>query len=495
MKKLFTNLISISLITISCDMQDDSSQIVIIGNPYYETLDSLIHVYDKKYQPAGFAIGIIDAGKLIYAKGFGKRNIETKAPISINSVFHMASISKSFVSVAIMQLVEKNKVELDTPIVAYVPYFKLDDEQYNEITVRHILSHRSGIPDVEDEEDYDWENPQYDSLAAERIVRNLATRKLLFDPGKKRMYSNVAYDLLADLVLKVTGLTFETYMEDNIFKPLGMNHTTFLKKKVSPELATSPHVINTRNLKDMVSSIYPYNRSHAASSTLQSNIVDMYKYSLATLNYGYYEGYQILDSLSYEKIWNEGLGWSSGRFKEHKTINSSGNDIGFTSYFIVLPEDSIAVIAMSNCEHFPCGDVSKNIINVLLGLKPDEVKTPVSQVFRKTISEKGIGEAVKQFVYLKENEEKQYEFDWDNVWYLGWRAIQQRNNDFAIEFFKMWSNLFPRGDYSYYTLGKAYMQKGEKELAIQNFNKFLVNNPDNIRASQYLKKLVQDNNK
>ncbi|UCF64655.1 MAG: serine hydrolase [bacterium] len=495
MKNLFTYFILIIFIATFCVRQDDSNEIMIVDNPHYETLDSLIHVYDEKYEPTGFAIGILEDGNLIYAKGFGSRNIFTKAPISINSVFHMASISKSFVSVAIMQLVEKNKLELDRPIVSYLPYFKLDDERYKKITVRHIISHKSGIPDVEDEEDYDWENPQYDSLAAERFVRSLSNRKLLFNPGEKRRYSNLAYDILADLILKVTGLAFETYMEENIFKPVEMNNTTFLKKKVTQELATSPHIFDTRNLNNMVSSIYPYNRSHAASSTLHSNILDMVKYSLATLNNGYYKGYQILDSLTYEKIWSEGLGWSSGKFKGHKIVISSGNDIGFNSYFIVLPEDSLTVIAMSNCEHFPCSDVSMNIVNVLLGLKPDEVKPPVSQIFKKTLLEKGIGEAIKQFVYLKENEEIRYKFDWDNLWYFGWRAIQQGNNDLAIEIFKMWLNLFPNGDYSYYTLGKAYMQKGEKELAIQNFDKFLEDNPHNIRARQYLKKLEMANNK
>jgi CubicO group peptidase (beta-lactamase class C family) len=280
-------------------------------------------------------------------------------------------------------------------------------------------------------------------------------------------------------------------MEKYIFKPLEMNNTTFLKQNVASDLLSSPHVIDTRNLSHMVSHIYPYNRSHAPSSTLHSNILDMVKYTMATLQ-GYHHGNTILKKESYHEIWREGLGWPSGQFKEHNTVWSSGNDIGFQSFFMLLPTDSIAIITLTNCEQFPCQDLSKNIIGLLLGINPPEIKIPISQVFMETASHSGLEDAIEQFIFLWENEKGKYRFDLDNIWFLGWRAIPQRNYDLAIAINMLFLRLFPTNNFSRYALAKTYMHKGDAELAIRHFSIFLDDNPDNARAKAYLTKLQDE---
>jgi CubicO group peptidase (beta-lactamase class C family) len=105
----------------------------------------------------------------------------------------MASITKPFVGTAIMQLVERGIVDLDAPVVQYLRYFQLADDRYNQITVRQMVTHASGMPDVED---YEWDKPQYDDGALERYVRSLTNQKLLFAPGERVQYSNMAYEVL-----------------------------------------------------------------------------------------------------------------------------------------------------------------------------------------------------------------------------------------------------------------------------------------------------------
>ncbi len=178
--------------------------------------------YVELYNPVGFALGVINNQELIYAKGFCIKNIKENSPAATSSVFHMASVSKLVAATAIMKIVENSVINIDYPVVHYFPYFKMNDARYKDITIRHILTHTSGIPTEEDEEDYGWENPQYDSLSAERFVKSLTIRKLQFNPGEKRRYSNFAYNILADVVLKVTGMSFEMYMEKYIFQPLEM---------------------------------------------------------------------------------------------------------------------------------------------------------------------------------------------------------------------------------------------------------------------------------
>jgi CubicO group peptidase (beta-lactamase class C family) len=113
----------------------------------------------------------------------------------------MPSISKPFVATAIMQLVEKGKIDLDAPVVTYLPYFKLDSEQYKVITIQHMLSHVSGMPDVMD---YEWDKPQYDAGALERYVRSLAEEKTRRKPGENFAYSNMAFECLGNVIAKVS---------------------------------------------------------------------------------------------------------------------------------------------------------------------------------------------------------------------------------------------------------------------------------------------------
>jgi len=483
-------LLLFSILSITCINNDPPDQILTGHNPRVQKLDSLVNIYNGIYEPAGFAVGVVEQDQFIYAKGFGYKNIEQKKPITANTVFHLASISKSFAAVAVMQLAEKNQLDLDLPLTTYLPYFRLDDPRYQKITLRHILTHRSGIPDVEDEEDYEWENPQYDSLAVEQFVKNLSDRKLKFNPGEKRLYSNFAYDILADVILKVSGVSFETYMQRFVFNPIKMQHTTFLKDQVPLKLQAFPHVIDTRNFHHRVSSIYPYNRIHAASSTLHSNLLDMGKYAIATLK-GYHQDNQVLTKASYQALWTEELGWPTGSFRKHKTVWSSGSDIGFQSYFILLPEDSLGVIVLSNCERLPCQALAKDILDILLDINPPELKNPASRVFMQHLSQSGINGAIQQLGYLMENEKHNYRFDMGEIWFLGWRAIQQENYELAIEINKFFIAASPQNPLSFYALAKAYMKKGEPELAIEYFNRLLETDPDHRRAKIYLQHLTQ----
>src|SRR5438477_12110806 len=211
----------------------------------------------------GFAIGVVKNGKLIYAKGFGVAKLGATTPITSKSLFHMASVTKTFVATAVMQLVEKGKIDLDAPLVRYLPYFRLNDERYRAITIRQVLSHTSGIPDTVN---YHWDKPEYDAGALERFVRSIADQKLVFAPGEKFAYSNTAYDILGDVIAKVSGESFEDYVQHNILTPLGMKDSTLLVRETSPQLLTSPHVMENFNM--VVSKISPYNRANSPRSTL-----------------------------------------------------------------------------------------------------------------------------------------------------------------------------------------------------------------------------------
>ena len=333
----------------------------------------------------GFAIGVIRDGKLIYAKGFGVAKLGSNAPITSRSLFHMASVTKTFVATAVMQLVEKGKIDLDAPLTRYLPYFRLSDERYRAITIRQTLSHTSGIPDTVN---YNWDKPEYDAGALERFVRSIADQKLVFAPGEKFAYSNTGYEILGDVIAKVSGESFEDYVQHNILTPLGMKDSTLLVREANPQLLTSPHVMEKDTV--VVSKIFPYNRAHTPSSTLYSSIEDMSRWAIANLNHGVLDGKRILKGETIDLMWRpvvdalsmkEGISWFTTEKQGHRFVLHSGGDVGFESLLLLAPEDGVAVVAMSNFAN-PDRDYVEESVNgamrIMLGLKPSEPSSSAS---------------------------------------------------------------------------------------------------------------------
>jgi CubicO group peptidase (beta-lactamase class C family) len=317
-------------------------------------LEPQINAAISKGRLPGMALGIVKNGKLIYAKGFGVSKLGASTPITSRSLFHMASVTKTFVATAIMQLSEQGKIDLDAPLTKYLPYFKMNDERYRQIKIRQMLSHTSGIPDVTD---YHWDKPEYDAGALERFVRSVSDQKLIFNPGEKFAYSNTAYEMLGDVIAKVSGESFEDYVQHQILTPLGMKDSTLLVREANQQLLTTPHVEDHGKL--VVSKIFPYNRAHSPSSTLYSSIEDMSRWAIANLNHGELDGQRILKRETAESMWQpvvdafsmkEGISWFMREVQGHRLVMHDGGDTGFESRLILAPDDAVAVLAMTNSE-------------------------------------------------------------------------------------------------------------------------------------------------
>jgi CubicO group peptidase (beta-lactamase class C family) len=312
-------------------------------DPFKQQLQPMIEQVMKQQEVPGFAIAIVRDQTIVYAAGFGVRNIDNKNDkITPRSLFHMASITKPFVATSVMQLVEQGKVELDSPVVKYLSYFRLKDERYKSITVRQMLGHISGMPDVQD---YEWDKPQYDDGALERYVRSVSDKTLIAEPGTKFAYSNMAFEVLGDLIAKVSGETFEGYVKKHILEPLGMNNSTLLVKQAKPQLLTSPHVLNS-SFEVAVSQVFPYNRMHSPSSTLYSNVLDMSRWAMANMNRGELDGKRILKASTYDVMWKPaggqfkqvGVSWFLGEHRGSRTVSHGGGDTGFRSNLMMVPD-------------------------------------------------------------------------------------------------------------------------------------------------------------
>lgn len=462
---------------------------------FKEQLEPVINQVMQQSKIPGFAIAVVEDQRVVYAAGFGVRKLGEKDPVTARSLFHMASITKTFVATSIMQLWEQGKIDLDAPVAKYLPYFRLKDERYKLVTLRLMLSHISGMPDTND---YEWDKPQYDDGALERYVKSLANDSLIADPGTKFQYSNIAFEVLGDVIAKVSGLSFEDYVKRNILEPLGMTISTLLVKQADEDLLTRPHVLGP-SYDVEVSKIFPYNRMHSPSSTLYSSVLDMSRWAMANLNRGELHGKRILKSSTYDLMWKPagekfgqiGISWFLNKYKGFGLVTHSGGDTGFVSNLVLIPEKNIAVVMMSNYDRANLRALTVAALDVALGIKPEPIviKTQIDSVFYKTMSAQGLDAAVKQYLELKKNQPEEFDFREQLLNNLGYQLMGQGKLKEAIRVLQVNVVSYPSSSNVYDSLAEAYMKNGDKAAAIENYEKSLKLDPANTNAVDMLKKL------
>lgn len=466
-------------------------------NALTKKLDAYLNETVDRLKLPGLTVAITRNDSVIYARGFGYRNIDTKEPMKPENVFHWASVSKTFVATAIMQLWEQKKINLDEKLITYLPYFKQKDDLYKDITIRQMLNHTSGIGDVDD---YEWQNPQYDSGALERFVRSTANDKMRFAPGKDWAYSNTAFETLGDVIAKVSGMSFETYVRKNILDPLEMNTTSYLYPEIPDSLRVSGHVWAGQPI---VSKHYPYNRMHGPSSTLNSNVLEMTHYAFAHLHRGVYKGKRILADSTYNLLWTNsvtlpdkpaiGLAWWLGERNGVHTMSHSGGDTGFRSFFMLVPEKNISVELVCNYELIQTHDLANFILDILLDKEPGLVKQQIGFNFAEVMKANGIDSAKAFFKKASEDSVQRKYYLWSEddgaITYPGYLYLDQKMYPQAIEILKFNVEQFPTSGWAYSHLATGYARAGEKALARQNFKKAIELLPDEGSFKEELKKV------
>jgi CubicO group peptidase (beta-lactamase class C family) len=170
-----------------------------------ETMRPIVRQAMTQSEAPGLAIAVLRDGKTVYEASLGVLDFASKAPVTSDTRFHTASVTKTFVAVAVLQLVEQGKVDLDAHPRRYLPYYQLPDPRAEGMTVRQLLAHISGVPN---DDDTRFDRPDLDDGALERFVREASSRPLHSAPGERFGYSNLGYCILGDLVAKVSGETF-----------------------------------------------------------------------------------------------------------------------------------------------------------------------------------------------------------------------------------------------------------------------------------------------
>jgi CubicO group peptidase (beta-lactamase class C family) len=321
------------------------------GIGFFEKVDSVVINKMNQYNIPGLSIGLIRNDSIIYNKGYGIRAINNNNLVTENSIFHTASISKLFTAVAIMELIAQNRITIEDKLVDLLPKLKYNDKRVSYITIKNLLNHTSGLPDISN---YHWDNNNQSDNSLKEFVIGL-NLKLDSDPSSEYQYSNLAYDILGYVIEKVSGSTFDDFQKENILNKSGMYNSDFRYFKIHDSLKTTPHSKRwiTKNIYERKT--YPYTREHAPSSTLNSSSKDLSKWMISFL--------QTLDGSDLNSKYSTmiepafrsspyiGLGFQLSDINSIKTIGHYGGDKGFRSYLIMIPEEKIGLVVLANCDY------------------------------------------------------------------------------------------------------------------------------------------------
>ena len=304
-----------------------------------DTVDRLIAAEMGKTHIPGVALAVVKAGKVVKAQGYGSADLENGLPVTPETVFKIGSVSKQFIATGIMLLVQDGRISVDDPVSKYVPG---TPESWRGITLRHFLTHTSGV--IREGPAFDPFKVQADSI----VIQSAFPRPLEFTIGSKWQYCNVCYFTLAEVITRVSGKPWEVFLAERVFRPSGMAAT-----RTTTTTALVPRRSRGYDWRD---SAYVNATEYIAlrpSGAFLSTVLDLAKWEALLYRD------DVLTRASREAMWTParladgttygyGFGWSLDSLEGHRRIHHGGSLPGFRAMYARYPDDSLTVIVLTN---------------------------------------------------------------------------------------------------------------------------------------------------
>jgi CubicO group peptidase (beta-lactamase class C family) len=307
-------------------------------------LDAIASSYYPETEP-GAAVLVMKDGQVLLRKGYGLADLEQELPIEPDMVFRIGSVTKQFTAAAILLLEEEGKLSIQDDLRKFLPDYPPSDRT---ITLEHLLTHTSGIRSYTDMGAF-WEKQREDA-SVDELVAFFRDEPLGFEPGEKYAYNNSGYVLLGAIIEKVSGKTYEAFLREKIFEPLGMTQTSYESaSRIIPRRAQGYSAANGGfQNAEYLSMTLPY-----SAGALLSTVDDLAKWDRALYGTG------LLSQASLDKWWKPfalsngesthyGFGWSISSYQGHRVVGHGGGINGFTCHLLRLPEDRVFVTVLTN---------------------------------------------------------------------------------------------------------------------------------------------------
>jgi len=329
------------------------------------------HTVYNREQP-GVSIGIVYDQDLIWAKGYGYADLEKKTPATPKTAYRIASITKLFTATAILQLRDAGKLQLDDPVAKHLSWFYLNDtfDDSPVITIRHLLTHTSGLP--RELNALYWDEMKFPEL--EEFVKMFQESSTILPRETELKYSNVAFNALGEVVASVSGKPYPDYVREHILEPLGMTGTEVMPRKNMPTLAIG-YGFRKPGQPRRVESFFD-KKAMASSGNMASTVEDLARFISLQFREGAAGGAQILKGSTLREMhrvhwlrpnWKSGrgLGWSLVRVDDQVRITHGGSVPGYKTFVSVTPADKFGVIVLTNAEDGNPGSYAKNALAII----------------------------------------------------------------------------------------------------------------------------------
>lgn len=349
-----------------------------------EEIDSYAQKVMKDWNQPGMAIAVVKGDKVVFQKGYGVREIGKAEKVDGDTLFAIASNSKAFLAASLAILVDEGKIKWEDKVSTYLPDLKLYDPWVTgELTIRDLLTHRNGLATFSG--DLLWYETTY---SADEILRRVRYLKPVSGFRTQFGYQNVMFVAGGQVVEKVSGKPWTVFVKERILSPLGMGRTTTSIKDL-PENAAFPHNESGGSLRVL-------HRGNvdggAAAAGLNSSVADLSKWVRFQLGRGTFDGKKILSSTRIWEMWQPymmtnpseaaarnnptrhfsgvGMGWFTYDYYGRKIMNHSGGLDGMLSYTVLIPEEDLGFVVLTNSEFPVFGIMMNKMTDIFVGAKP-----------------------------------------------------------------------------------------------------------------------------
>ena len=328
----------------------------------------------------GAAVAVASGDEIIYSRGFGVRDEANQRPVTPETIFGIASISKSFTAFVIGQLIDEGYLCVDDPVVDHLPEFELQGiDDIRAIKIRHLLSHTTGLPPMKRRQDIEFFDEHLKYLAE-------ASYEMLGEPGEYFSYCNDAFLLLGAIIERKTGKLYRRAMTERVLDQLGMKRSTYSLKEIEKFTNVSVPYIYKEEEDELETPPWPDLGTYEVGGGVRSNVLDLMKYGQVYLNDGVVDGKQIINS-DYLRSMRQPVhrvgrkshyGFALRTTSEYggvTLVEHGGGQPGVSSNFGFVPEKGITAAVLTNVSGAPAGNIWLAAVNTLLGLPLDKQRS------------------------------------------------------------------------------------------------------------------------
>ncbi|KIO75924.1 hypothetical protein TH53_17830 [Pedobacter lusitanus] len=465
-----------------------------------DSIDVFLKYKMQQLRIPALQLAIVSKGELVKLNSYGMSNLENSIPATDESMFSINSCTKSFVGVAILQLQEDGKLNINDPISKYLDSLP---EVWKEVTIKQILACNSGLPNIIDE----YENV----LGAGNESAAWAKVKMLpmeFKPGERFSYNQTGYVILGMIINKLSGVHFTKFIEDRQFSTAGMKLTRFGDSHdIIPHSAGSYSTLNNINgnwtssgdLKIVYAEFPQFFRT---ASSIISNAREIAQWIIALQH-----GKILKQKSSLELLWafvplNNGkpggfnkllngyaLGWPVAVRDEHPAAGPVG---GMRTCYFVYPKDDLSVIILTNLQ----GANPEYFIDEIAGYYIPDMKesngfglSSSVKKLRAVLIKQQYNDALKTARNLKKQFGANFILSEEDINAFGYRLMSEQKTQEAIKIFKLYTDLYPTSSNAYDSYAEALAASGNKAEAIKNYKRSFELDSKNTNALQQIKKL------